>query len=365
VTKTPEEFGAEGTRAKAFRLLRAWRDGRPYEQVPNEGETSGNASPEDSTEAAPPQAPPLKVSIALLTKNGEATLPALLDALWSQQAMAPPEIVAVDSGSTVRTLVILEGRVKRVIPIEPSEFNHGLTRNLAIEQTTGDLIVFIVQDALPTSDRWLEDLTAPLVADETVAGAFARQVPRPEASGVTRHYLALGAAAGDESWYSEISGEAEWQETTPEERLWRCVFDNVCSCVRRSVWAAHPFAETPIGEDIEWARDVLLAGHRIVYAPQATVWHSHERSALYEYRRTYLLHRRLWELFELQTIPTFSLATRAMASSLALHLRCEGRQPARWLQTAALAVAWPAGQYFGARSAVRGRPLPSWRPGTV
>jgi GT2 family glycosyltransferase len=218
---------------------------------------------------------------------------------------------------------------------------------------------------LPTSDRWLEDLTAPLVADETVAGTFARQEPRPDASGVTRHYLAKGAAAGEESWYSEISGDAEWQEAAPEERLWRCVFDNVCSCVRRSVWAAHPFMETPIGEDIEWARDVLLAGHRIVYAPQATVAHSHERSALYEYRRTFLLHRRLWELFELQTIPTFLLATRAMASSLALHLRCERRQPARWLQTAALAVAWPAGQYFGARSAVRGRPLPKWRPGTV
>ena len=365
MTKSPEGFGAEGTRAKAFRLLRAWRDGRPDDQVPSEGATLGDASPVDSSGTPPAHEHPLTVSIALLTRNGEATLPALLDALWSQQAMPLPEIVAVDSGSTDRTLEILQGRVKSVAAIEPSEFNHGLTRNLAIEHTTGDLIVFIVQDAVPTSDRWLEDLTAPLVADQTVAGAFARQVPRPEASGVTRHYLAQGVAAGDESWYSEISGDAEWLKTTPGERLWRCVFDNVCSCVRRSVWAAHPFAETPIGEDIEWARDVLLAGHRIVYAPQAAVVHSHERSALYEYRRTYLLHRRLWELFELQTIPTFPLAARAMASSLALHLRCEWRQPARWLPTAALAVAWPAGQYFGARSAVRGRPLPRWRPGTV
>jgi rhamnosyltransferase len=361
----------DSSRVTALRYLRAWRGDRPEEGFAEQSAISGADPLEDSVRTPRAREHPPRVSIALLTRNGEATLPALLDALWKQKVTTPLEIVAVDSGSTDRTRQILNERVNHVVTIEPGAFNHGLTRNLAIEQATGDLVVFIVQDALPTSDRWLTDLIAPLVADETVAGAFARQLPRPDASSLTRHYLEQWvayleqwAAAEGQGWSSEIA-DAEWHAITPQERFLRCVFDNVCSCVRRSVWAAYPFAETPIGEDIEWARDVLLAGHRIVYAPQATVVHSHERSARYEYRRTYLLHRRLWELFELRTIPTLPLVARAIASSLALHLRCELPRPARWPHAAALAVAWPAGQYLGARSALRGQPLPPWRPGTV
>ena len=306
-----------------------------------------------------------RISIALLTRNGEATLPDLLDAVWRQKSSMPIEIVAVDSGSTDGTKEILSGRVQTVIDIEPSTFNHGGTRNLAASHTSGDFIVFLVQDAVPVSDDWLTNLLAPLLADADVAGTFARQLPRPDASALTKYYLAKSPGAGAQGWTSAVGGEVEWRALSSHERFIRCVFDNVCSCVRRSLWAAHPFAETPIAEDVEWARDVLMAGHRIVYAPEACVVHSHERSALYEYRRTYALHRRLWELFDLRTIPTWPLLGRAMASSLATHLWCERARPGAWLRATALAVAWPAGQYFGARSAVRRRPPPNWRPGSI
>jgi GT2 family glycosyltransferase len=119
------------------------------------------------------------------------------------------------------------------------------------------------------------------------------------------------------------------------------------------VWARYPFRRTPIGEDIEWAREVLRAGYRLAYTPSAAVIHSHDRSAKYEFCRTYLLHRRLYELFRLRTIPTLSRLTRAVASSLQVHWRCapfSGR-------AVALAYAWPLAQYLGALSASRG-----WQP---
>ncbi|MBI3493615.1 MAG: hypothetical protein HY047_17835, partial [Acidobacteria bacterium] len=127
---------------------------------------------------------------------------------------------------------------------------------------------------------------------------------------------------------------------------------------RRSIWRRQPFARTPIGEDIEWARAVLLAGYRLAYVPAAAVIHSHDRPARYEFARTYVLHRRLYELFRLRTIPTLPLLARAIASTLAAHLRCQ-----RNGRAIALACAWPLGQYLGALSAVKGwKPL---RSGTV
>jgi rhamnosyltransferase len=292
------------------------------------------------------------VSVVLVTRNGIATLPALLDALWQQRTAGPLEIVAVDSGSTDGTRELLASRVTTLLDVAPAAFNHGLTRNLGIERASGDFVVLIVQDALPVSPEWIEHLTRPLILDPQLAGTFARQVARPDASALTRHYLGLWVASGTAGWTSRLPGGAtELEALTPMERLRHCAFDNVASCLRRDVWARHPFRETPIAEDLEWAREVLMAGHSIAFVPEAIVVHSHDKSARDEYARTVAVHTRLCALFGLRTIPSGGALARAIASSLALHARCEWRSPSRWARAAALAVAWPLGQYIGARRA--------------
>jgi rhamnosyltransferase len=300
------------------------------------------------------------VSIVLPTRNGAATLPSLLDSIARQRVDFPFEIVAVDSSSSDGTADLLRGRVDHLISIPSDAFDHGLTRNLGIEQAGGELIVLLVQDALPASDSWLAALTTPLMADDRIAGAYARQLPRPDASAITRHYLARWVASSDVARTIAVADGAELEALDPMARLGHCAFDNVCSCIRRSIWSRHPFRRTPIAEDIEWAGEVLLAGYRLAYVPEAAVIHSHDRSARYEFARTCVLHRRLYELFELRTIPTLPLLARAIVSSLLLHLRCQSQDSrvvgGSW-RAIALAFAWPLGQYLGALSAVKG-----WKP---
>jgi glycosyltransferase involved in cell wall biosynthesis len=301
---------------------------------------------------------PPAVSIVIPTRNGAATLPALLDAIARQRVDFPVEVVAIDCASTDGTSNLLRGRVDRLVPIATAAFDHGLTRNLGIEQARGDLIVLLVQDALPASDTWLAALTAPLLDDDRVAGAFARQLPRPDASPIARAYLARWAASSETPRMYSVESPAAFEALDPAARFERCVFDNVCSCIRRTVWQQRPFASTPIAEDLEWAKAVLLAGHRLAYVPAAAVIHSHDRPARYEFMRTYLLHRRLYQLFRLRTISTLPRLVRAIASSLAGHLRLE-----RNGRAVALACVWPLGQYFGALSAIKGWKAP--RTGTV
>ena len=291
------------------------------------------------------------VSIVLLTKNGAGTLPVLLEALSRQRAPFPFEIVAVDSGSIDGTVNLLRSVVDRVVTIAAEDFNHGLTRNVGIEHSRGSLIVLLVQDAVPVSDTWLAQLTAPL-ADPKVAGAFARQRPRPDASPITQYYHSRWVAAADAPRALAVDA-AELEALEPMQRFLRCAFDNVCSCIRRDVWERHPFRSTPIGEDLEWSREVLLAGHQLDYVPQAVVVHSHDRPARYELARTYVLHRRLYELFQLRTIPSLRLLARAIATSAIVHLKTR----AGIGRALSLAVAWPLGQYLGGLSAARG-----WKP---
>ena len=108
-------------------------------------------------------APAPLVSIVLPTRDGASTLPAVLDAISRQQVDFSFEIVAVDSSSIDGTVDLLRGRADRLINIPANEFDHGLTRNLAIEHASGELIVLLVQDAQPASDSWLAALTAPLI----------------------------------------------------------------------------------------------------------------------------------------------------------------------------------------------------------
>ena len=300
------------------------------------------------------------VSIVIPTRNGGATLPSVFEALSRQQVDFEFEVVAIDSGSTDGSLDLLQRRADRVVEVDAAEFDHGLTRNLGIEHARGELIVLLVQDAVPANEKWLRELTAPLLSDTAVAGTFARQRPRSDASAITRYYHERWVAAADAQRTMAIDRFASFEALEPMQRFLLCAFDNVCSCIRRTVWQSHPFRSTPIAEDLEWARDVLLAGYRLVYAPRAVVVHSHDRSARYELARTYALHHRLYELFSVRTIPSVGGLWRAIATSAALHLKCQRHESARPRaigRAVALAVAWPVGQYLGGLSAARG-----WKP---
>lgn len=302
------------------------------------------------------------VSILLLTRNGAATIPAVLSAIAAQERSFPLEVVAVDSGSRDGTLDILRSSVDRVIEIPPGTFNHGTTRNLGIDACRAPFIVLLSQDAEPASPTWLSGLVAPLQEDEGVAATYARQAPRPGAPAVMRAYLDRYAAAAVEPRLQTLGGLDALVVLTPTERLAACTFDNVCSCIRRAVWQAHPFKATPIAEDIEWARDVMLASHCIRYVPEAVVLHLHDRPTRYELMRTYLVHQRLRSLFGLATVPSVPALARGIAVSAGAHTRWvlsapvgPGSKLAQLPRALALAIAFPLGQYLGVRSADTGR----------
>jgi glycosyltransferase involved in cell wall biosynthesis len=317
---------------------------------------------------------PTRVAIVIPTLNAGPGLDRLLNALANQNLSHPfparnrgeggacqlvTQIVAIDSGSTDSTRRTLQRRGALLLTVPRREFNHGDTRNAALTAADADFAVLMVQDALPTSATWLTSLLRPLLEDEAIAGSYARQQPWSNASRITAHYLSNWVATFNEPRVVGPLTSEQFEALPPADRHRTCVFDNVCSCIRLSVWRAHPFRRTRIAEDLEWALEVLQSGHRLAFVPDAAVWHSHERSVSYELRRTYVCHQRLQTLFGLSTVPTLGALGRAIASTLPLHLRLAASEPEKrasaLARAAGLAVALPLGQYLGARSAREGR----------
>jgi rhamnosyltransferase len=301
------------------------------------------------------------ITIVIPTRNAGPALEDLLNALDEQEGEFSPQVVAIDSGSTDGTLERLEHRGATILEVSSHEFNHGETRNAALTHARGEFAVLLVQDAVPASTRWLSSLVEPLRHDPSIAGSFARQRPAAGASLVTAHYLEHWIASQSEPRVvGPLSADA-FAEMSPAARHWACAFDNVCACVRLRVWKIHPFRSTRIAEDLEWARDVLLAGHRLAYVPEAVVEHSQERSVRYELERTYLVHQRLESIFGLATIPSIGSLLRATANTVSTNVRIAAREPRRRLRAiaraSALGVAQPLGQYLGARSSRERREL--------
>jgi len=207
----------------------------------------------------------VEVSIIIPTKNGGDHLSKTLVMAYGQSYPRPFEVIIIDSGSVDGTIDIARRYPARLVQIRPEEFGHGTTRNLGARLAEGRCLVFITQDAVPTSDRWLHNLVRHLEAPD-VAGVYGRQIPREGTNPVERFFL-----------YSRYPAHSIVQSAGQGQiDLDTIFFSNANSAVKREVLDQHPFLDGLImSEDQEWAKRVLLNGYAVIYEPEATVYHSH------------------------------------------------------------------------------------------
>src|SRR6185503_6784169 len=141
--------------------------------------------------------------------------------------------------------------------------------------TSGDLLVYLTQDAIPTSPTWLATL-ATNFDDPRVAAAYCRNVPRAEADVLTRVFSENDPGYAPGRRETRIEDRAAYERMSPIERRLLYNFNDVASAIRREVWELHPFPRTSFGEDVLMARALLEAGFTVVYDDRATVEHSHD-----------------------------------------------------------------------------------------
>ncbi len=297
-----------------------------------------------------------KVSVVIPTKNAGPLFRDTLEKLKAQEYEGNVELVVIDSGSIDDTVAIANEYGATIISIPPDEFDHGLTRNKAIEAASGEIIVLISQDVIPGNQYLIRNFVAAF-DDPKVAGACARQVPREDADILTKRNLNIWLTGRKTE---EIRWIKDWQiyrGLSPLERYYVCNFDNVCSAIRKSVWLDIPFRANEFGEDIDWAHQVLEAGWKIAYWPNACVIHSHNRFIKYEYDRNFVCHKKLYEQFGIHTVPSWKNVIFSTINSTILdwkytirHEKHSGTMLKMLIEIPLLSFAGVYGQYRGAKA---------------
>jgi cellulose synthase/poly-beta-1,6-N-acetylglucosamine synthase-like glycosyltransferase len=196
------------------------------------------------------------------------------------------EIIVVDDGSTDNTADIARQAGVRVV----SQPNAGAAaaRNLGAHFAGGDLLLFTDADCLPAPD-WVAQMCAPFAADPTLAGA--KGVYRTRQPELTARFV-------------QMEYQDKYDRMLGTERI--DFVDTYSAAYRRDLFlqmggfdTAFPGASV---EDQEFSFRLAEAGYRLIFIPEAKVWHTHDRTVAEYARRKFLIG--YWKSLVVQRHPT-------------------------------------------------------------
>ena len=99
------------------------------------------------------------ISIVIPVFNGLNWLRDSIPLFLSQEYPGKFNVLAIDSGSTDGSVAFLsEFNSIHIVEIPQGSFNHGRTRNLALEHSSSEFFILTVQDAKPRDTHWLSNM---------------------------------------------------------------------------------------------------------------------------------------------------------------------------------------------------------------
>ncbi len=206
----------------------------------------------------------MEVSVVIPTLNAGERLRRLLLSLREQTI--PLEIIVVDSSSEDETPEIARRYAHKFMTVRREDFNHGLTRNLALSRAEGEVVVFMSQDALPEREDTIETLIRPLERGEVVL-SYARHIPPPGTRPPEVFFRLFSYPPRSEIRHAGMLREHGLR-----------VFSNsnVCAAyLKEKLLEIGGFPRVILSEDLYAAARLVLAGYRIMYNAEARVYHAH------------------------------------------------------------------------------------------
>lgn len=239
------------------------------------------------------------VNVAVPTYKPDNKLLELIKRL-NMQTLKPQKIFLVNTAEEYMDVEAYEQFNNiSIVHISKEEFDHGGTRDMIMKTLQGDYTVLMTQDALPADRYVLEKLIMPMEQDESIAVTYARQLPAKDCGVIERYTRQFNY--GDE--------DILVSEDDIENKGIKAYFcSDVCAAYRMNCYdevGGFP-GKTIFNEDMVYASKVLKHGYKKLYVSSARVIHSHNYTALMQFKRNFDLgvsHRQFSYIFnkELKT----------------------------------------------------------------
>lgn len=195
-----------------------------------------------------------------------------------KQTLSLRDVLILDSSSSDGTPDLAQAAGYSVISIPRVEFNHGGTRQLAIDRLTGvDVIIFLTQDAVLVHPEGLREITVPF-ENPRMGATYGRQLPRAQADAIEAHARIYN--------YPLTSQVKTWEDRN-RLGIKATFLSNSFSAYRRAaIQGVGGFpTNTIVAEDALVAGKLLMNGWKTAYVATAEVIHSHGYSVTEEFAR--------------------------------------------------------------------------------
>ena len=214
-----------------------------------------------------------EISVIVPAYNAAETIDDCLDALRAQSVAADRcEIIVVDDGSRDGTAELAEAAGVRVI--RQANAGAAAARNHGAQVAQGDLLLFTDADCVPTFN-WIEQMSRPF-ADPKTAGAKGVYLTRQKE--LTARFV-------------QLEYEDKYDRMRRSEQI--DFIDTYSAAYRREIFLAMGGFDTSFPgasvEDQEFSFRLATAGLRLVFVPEAKVWHRHDRTVSEYARRKFAI----------------------------------------------------------------------------
>lgn len=235
----------------------------------------------------------IKVSVIITSYNNSHNLEQCLDSLISQdynKNLIKLEIIIVDSGSTDNSIEILNKyRDKIKIILKPHylpRLSPALARNIGVQSSNGDILIFSDSDCLFPSG-WTNEMTGSFRNPKIDCVIGSREPDMGQGLGTfIRRY--------DFILYSNkvsISRPMLINEKTLQKNIPFISLSGNNFAIKKEVWNKLGGMKTvfkrPAGEDIMLEVELIKNGYNILFCPQIKVIHVHPLSLIEVFKKAF------------------------------------------------------------------------------
>lgn len=168
----------------------------------------------------------------------------------------------------------------KVSHIERREFDHGATRDMGMQMSKAEIVVFMTQDAVPADEYVIGNLVKVLEEDEMTGAVYARQLAASDCNYIEKYTRKFN--------YPENS-RIKSKEDLQEMGIKTFFCSNVCAAYKRNIYekAGGFCKKTIFNEDMILAGHMINAGYKVAYVAEARVIHSHNYTGMQQFHRNF------------------------------------------------------------------------------